>query len=86
MPRGLYLLYRLHNGIFVQSKVYLASITLYPFENYFHPMKNIIPEFDNNAYALEYNPVTGEIKMIDDQTDEVADYIVIELNDIGIKF
>lgn len=79
---GLYMVYRLHDGMRKQSKVYFLSITGYKGntnENKFIRAQSFINDFDNSAYAIEYNSATCEIKLINDQIDEVADYVLAKL-------
>lgn len=47
--------------------------------NKFFRPKNLIQEYDNIAYALEYNPYNGIIRLINEQTDNIASYYYIKL-------
>ena len=84
---GLWLLYRLHNGYYPQSKLYIFSLTGYEYtpNNKFYHAPSLIPNSENSAYSLEFNPVTCEIKMVDDQTDETALYYCINLDTLHQK-
>ena len=76
---GLYLFYRVHGGYIEQTKVYLIALDDYIENNKFFRPKNLIQEYDNNAYALEYNPHNGIIRLIDEQIDNIASYYYIKL-------
>lgn len=76
---GLYLFYRVHGGHIVQTKVYLIALNDYIENNNFFRPKNLIQEYDNNAYALEYNPYNGIIRLINEQTDNIASYYYIKI-------
>ena len=79
LKNGLYLFYRLHDGLIEQTKVYLISIYKYHSNDYFIKANNLIKEFNSVAYALEYNPYSGVIRMVAEQTDDVASYKYISL-------
>ena len=79
LKNGLYLFYRLHNGVIEQTKVYLIPIFSYYVNNYFIKANSLIKDFTSEAYALEYNPYTGVIRMVAEQTDDVASYKYISL-------
>ena len=73
------MVYRLHDGYRSQSKVYFMSITKWNANNEFIRAQSFIGDLDNSAYALEYNSATGEVKLIDDQSDSAAKYIAMKL-------
>lgn len=79
LKNGLYLFYRLHDGIIEQTKVYLISIYNYHSNNYFIKANSLIKEFTSEAYALEYNPYSGVIRMVTEQKDNVASFQYISL-------
>ena len=79
VSRGLYMVYRLHDGYRSQSKVYFMSITKWNANNEFIRAQSFISDLNNDAYALEYNSATGEVKLIDAQADSTARYIAMKL-------
>ena len=79
LKNGLYLFYRLHGGIIELTKVYLISIYKYHSNNYFIKANNLIKEFNSGAFALEYNPYSGVIRMVAEQTDDAAFFQYISL-------
>ena len=79
LKNGLYLFYRLHDGVIEQTKVYLIPIFSYYLNNYFIKANSLIKDFTSEAYALEYNPYTGVIRMIAQQSDDVALFQYIRL-------
>ena len=79
LKNGLYLFYRLHDGVIEQTKVYLIPIYTYYLNNYFIKANSLIKDFTSEAYALEYNPYSGVIRMVAEQSDDVASYKYISL-------
>ena len=73
------MVYRLHDGYRSQSKVYFMSITKWNANNEFIRAQSFISDLNNDAYALEYNSATGEVKLIDAQADSTARYIAMKL-------
>ena len=81
LPKGLYLAYHFHDGYCKQS--YLSVITLNGhdhIENKFIEAKNIIPE-NNNAYSLEFNPFTLEVRLNQNTAATYGKTIFCKLSD-----
>ena len=55
------------------------SIYNYYSNNYFIKANNLIKEFISGAYDLEYNPYSGVIRMVAEQSDDVALFQYIRL-------
>ena len=78
--KGLFLVYRLHNGFYVQSKLYLMSISNFTgdVDKFVQPI-SLDSLTRNNAYSLEYNPKTAQVKISSLAEDNRADYIFMKL-------
>ena len=78
--KGLFLVYRFHNGFYVQSKLYLMSISNFTgdVDKFVQPI-SLDSLTQNNAYSLEYNPKTAQVKISSLAKDNRADYIFMKL-------
>ena len=78
--KGLFLVYRFHNGFYVQSKLYLMSISNFTgdVDKFVQPI-SLDSLTQNDAYSLEYNPKTAQVKISSLAKDNRADYIFMKL-------
>ena len=78
--KGLFLVYRFHSGFYVQSKLYLMSISNFTgdVDKFVQPI-SLDSLTQNNAYSLEYNPKTAQVKISSLAEDNRADYIFMKL-------
>nr|DAL25047.1 MAG TPA_asm: hypothetical protein [Caudoviricetes sp.] len=78
--KGLFLVYRFHSGFYVQSKLYLMSISNFTgdVDKFVQPI-SLDSLTQNNAYSLEYNPKTAQAKISSLAEDNRADYIFMKL-------